>query len=158
MTSPSAVLVRWLVDPARREELLGDLEELAPRRAAWRTWLDATSVCVRQSRFRPRSPVRAAVAALLLAWAALAPGPGAGPHTVTAVDPGGSFSLTFQGPRVIAATLDGALLPPERLVQTPDRLVIRGGDANGARDLNIRLRPDGRIYWRPRAPDPALQP
>jgi hypothetical protein len=38
----------------------------------------------------------------------------------------------------------------ERLVQDNGRLVIRGGAGNG--DLNIRLRPDGRFYWRGRVP------
>lgn len=152
MTSPPVLLVRWLVDPARREELLGDLEELRPGRAALRTWLDALSVCLRQSRFRPRSPARAAVVAVLLAWAALPPAQGPGRRVVSAEDPAGRFTLALEGRQVVAATLDGTPLPAERLVQSAGRLVIRGGD--GPRDLNIRLRPDGRIYWRPRAGPP----
>ena len=70
MTTAPATLVRWLVDPARQEELLGDLEELAGR-GTGRFWLDVASVCVRQSRLvaAVRTPSRLAAALALLACA-----------------------------------------------------------------------------------------
>ncbi len=68
---------------------------------------------------------------------------------VTARDAAGSFVLEFDGLRVVRATLDGAPVAAERLVQDNGRLVIRGGAGSGG-DLNIRLRPDGSFYWRGR--------
>ena len=156
MTAP-ATLVRWLVDPARQEELLGDLEELAGRGTA-RFWLDVASVCVRQSRLvtAARSPSR--LAAALAVLAALAMGTTAsGLRTVRAVDPAGEFTLKFDGARVVGATLDGAPVSPRRLVQQPGRLVIRGGGDAG-NDLNIRLASNGSFYWSPRSPRPTTRP
>lgn len=157
MTTAPATLVRWLVDPARQEELLGDLEELAGRGTA-RFWLDVASVCVRQSRLvtAARSPSR--LAAALAVLAALAMGTTAsGLRTVRAVDPAGEFTLKFDGARVVGATLDGAPVSPHRLVQQAGRLVIRGGGDAG-NDLNIRLASNGSFYWSPRSPRPTTRP
>jgi hypothetical protein len=159
MTTAPAALVRWLVDPARQEELLGDLEELAGRGPRGnRFWLDVVSVCVRQSRLvaAVRTPSR--LAAALAVVAALTLGSTAPTlRTVRAVDPAGEFTLEFEGARVVRATLDGAPVPPHRLVQQPGRLVIRGGGDAG-NDLNIRLASNGAFYWRARSPRPATQP
>jgi hypothetical protein len=157
MTTATATLVRWLVDPARQEELLGDLEELAGRGPA-RCWLDVVSVCVRQSRLvaAVRRPSRlAAVVAVLAAAAMSSTAPAL--RTVRAVDPAGEFTLEFDGVRVVHATLDGAPVPPHRLVQQPGRLVIRGGGDAG-NDLNIRLAANGSFYWRARSPRPDTRP
>jgi len=149
------VLIRWLVDPARQEELLGDLEELRGHRGRLRAWYDVASVCVRQSRLRAWRPARFAVAAMLLG-AAAALTPRSGHRAVRATDAAGSFTLEFDGPSVVAATLGGSPVPAERLVQSGGRLVIRGGA--GTRDLIIRLRPDGSFYWRGRDSQAASRP
>jgi len=157
MTTATATLVRWLVDPARQEELLGDLEELAGR-GPGRLWLDVVSVCVRQSRLvaAVRSPSRlAAVVAVLAAVAMSSTAPAL--RTVRAVDPAGEFTLEFDGARVVHATLDGAPVPPHRLVQQPGRLVIRGGGDAG-NDLDIQLASDGSFYWSARSPRPTTRP
>ena len=159
MTTAHATLVRWLVDPARQEELIGDLEELAGRGPTGnRFWLDVVSVCVRQSRLvaAVRTPSR--LAAALAVVAALTLGPTAPTvRTVRAVDPAGEFTLEFAGARVVRATLDGAPVPPHRLVQQPGRLVIRGGGDAG-NDLDIQLASDGSFYWSARSPRPTTRP
>ena len=157
MTTAHVTLVRWLVDPALQEELLGDLEELAGR-GTGRFWLDVVSVCVRQSRLvaAVRAPSR--LAAALAVVAALTLGPTTPTlRTVRAVDPAGEFTLEFAGARVVGATLDGTPVPPHRLIQQPGRLVIRGGGDAG-NDLNIRLASNGAFYWRARSPRPVTQP
>ena len=159
MTHAAATLVRWLVDPARQEELLGDLEELS-RRTRGRVWLDALSVCVRQSRLAAAARRPPRVAALLAVLAAVALGstpPGGTLLTVHAVDPAGEFTLQFEGARVVRATLDGAPVPPQRLIQEDGRLVIQGAGDAGT-DLTIRLASGGRFSWRPRSPRPATLP
>ncbi len=75
-------------------------------------------------------------------------------YVVNAVDPAGSFTLEIRDRLVIAATLDGTSVQPERVVQTGDTLVIRGGDHG--RDFIIALKPRGGIRWAPRRP--ALTP
>ena len=157
MTGTSAALVRWLVDPARAEELLGDLEELE-RAGGRRLWRDVASVCVRQSRLAAAARRPTWVAGVLAAGAVLLLSSNAAPlRRVRAVDPAGEFTLEFAGARVVGATLDGARVPPQRLVHEAGRLVIRGaGDAGG--DLTIRLAPDGAFYWRARSPRPSVTP
>lgn len=155
----AATLVRWLVDPARQEELLGDLEELAGRGPRGnRLWLDVMSVCVRQSRLVASARRPSRLAAVLAVLAAVAMGSTAPAlRTVRAVDPAGEFTLEFDGARVVRATLDGAPVPPHRLVQQPGRLMIRGGGDAG-NDLDIRLTANGSFYWRARSPRPVTQP
>lgn len=157
MTPAPVTLVRWLVDPARQEELLGDLEELTGRGTA-HFWLDVASVCVRQSRLVAAARRPSQLAAALAVLAALAMGTTVSSlRTVRAVDPAGEFTLQFDGARVVGATLDGAPVAPHRLVQQAGRLVIRGGGDAG-NDLNIRLASNGSFYWSPRSPRPSTRP
>jgi hypothetical protein len=139
-------LVAWVVDRDRREEILGDLCELRARESVAAFWGDVVGVCLHAPRVR-RSVGTAAV--LLLLWVA-ATARNTSHRIVTARDAAGSFVLEFDGLRVVRATLEGAPVATERLVQENGRLVIRGGAGSG--DLNIRLRPDGSFYWRGRAP------
>ncbi|HKE89621.1 MAG TPA: hypothetical protein VKB45_04730 [Gemmatimonadales bacterium] len=140
-------LVAWVVDPDRREEVLGDLCELRARESVTAFWGDVLGVCLRAPRLRRWAGTAAAL--LLLGVAVMARDPRH--RIVTARDAAGAFVLEFDGLRVVRATLDGAPVPAERLVQENGRVVIRGGAGN-AGDLNIRLRPDGSFYWRSRAP------
>jgi hypothetical protein len=141
-------LVAWVVDRDRREEILGDLCELRARESVARFWGDVVGVCLHAPRVR-RWAGTAAAALLLLGVADIARDNSH--RIVTARDAAGSFVLEFDGLRVVRATLDGAPVAAERLVQENGRLVIRGG-AGGGDDLNIRLRPDGSFYWRGRVP------
>ncbi len=138
-------LVAWVVDRDRREEILGDLCELRARESVAAFWGDVVSVCVHAPRARRWVGT---AAALLLGVAVIARDPSH--RIVTARDAAGAFVLEFDGLRVVRATLDGAPVAAERLVQDNGRLVIRGGAGSG--DLNIRLRPDGSFYWRGRIP------
>jgi hypothetical protein len=139
-------LVAWVVDRDRREEILGDLCELRARESVAAFWGDVVGVCLHAPRVR-RSVGTAA--ALLLLWIA-ATARDTSHRIVTARDAAGAFVLEFDGLRVVGATLDGAPVAADRLVQESGRLVIRGGAGTG--DLNIRLRPDGSLYWRGRVP------
>lgn len=141
-------LVAWVVDRDRREEILGDLCELRARESVARFWGDVVGVCLHAPRVR-RWVGSAAAVLLLLGVAGIARDNSH--RIVTARDAAGSFVLEFDGLRVVRATLDGAPVAAERLVQENGRLVIRGG-AGGGDDLNIRLRPDGSFYWRGRVP------
>lgn len=141
-------LVAWVVDRDRREEILGDLCELRARESVARFWGDVVGLCLHAPRVR-RWVGTAAAALLLLGVAGIARDNSH--RVVTARDAAGSFVLEFDGLRVVRATLDGAPVAAERLVQENGRLVIRGG-AGGGDDLNIRLRPDGSFYWRGRVP------
>ena len=140
-------LVAWVVDRDRREEILGDLCELRARESVARFWGDVVGVCLHAPRVRRW--VGTAAALLLLGVAGIARDNSH--RIVTARDAAGSFVLEFDGLRVVRATLAGAPVAAERLVQESGRLVIRGG-AGGGDDLNIRLRPDGSFYWRGRVP------
>jgi hypothetical protein len=139
-------LVAWIVDRDRREEILGDLCELRARESVAAFWGDVVGVCLHAPRVRRW--VGTATALLLLGVAVTAPD--TSHRIVTARDAAGSFVLEFDGLRVVRATLDGAPVAAERLVQDNGRVVIRCGAGSG--DLNIRLRPDGSFYWRGRVP------
>ena len=144
---PNALsLVAWIVDRDRREEILGDLSELRARESAAAFWRDVLGVCLHAPRVRRWAGTAAAL--LLLGVAVITRDPGH--RIVTARDAAGAFVLEFDGLRVVRATLDGAPVAADRLVQDDGRLVIRGGAGSG--DLNIRLRPDGSFYWRGRVP------
>lgn len=159
MTPALTTWVRWMCDPAKHEVLEGDLAELyAWRRAAWgsgpawrRTMRDALSASVFHSRLtsaaeRHRLAPWAVTAALtLIVVAAGVHGSAGSRYTVNASDPAGKFTLEIEGRRVLAATLDGVPVPPERLWQQGGQLVIRGGD--GGRDFRIALKPEGGITW-----------
>jgi hypothetical protein len=139
-------LVAWVVDRDRREEILGDLCELRARESVAAFWGDVLGVCLHAPRVRRWAGT---AAALLLLGVAVTTRD-AGHRIVTARDAAGSFVLEFDGLRVVRATLDGAPVAADRLVQDNGRLVIRGGAGSG--DLNIRLRSDGSFYWRGRVP------
>lgn len=139
-------LVAWVVDRERREEILGDLCELRARESVARFWGDVAGVCLHAPRVRRW----VGTAAALLFLGLLIPRSDPTHRTVMARDAAGWFALEFDGLRVVRATLDGAPVAAERLVQENGRLVIRGGAGSG--DLNIRLRPDGSFYWRSRIP------
>lgn len=139
-------LVAWVVDRDRREEILGDLCELRTRESVAAFWSDVVGVCLHAPRVRRWTGTAAAL--LLLGVAVIARDKSH--RIVTARDAAGSFVLEFDGLRVVRATLDGAPVAADRLVQDNGRLVIRGGAGSG--DLNIRLRPDGSFYWRGRVP------
>ena len=158
MTRFLAALVRRICDPDKLEVLEGDLRELFElraaahgRRAAARAYLrDALSVCVRHSRIATPATRRLAIPAAAVALVAVAVALGrAGPphYTVEAQDPAGSFTLEVRGGRVLSATLEGAAVAPDRIVQRGDTLVIRGGD--GGRDFRLTLLPRG-IEWQAR--------
>jgi hypothetical protein len=70
-------------------------------------------------------------------------------YTVNAVDPVGPFTLEIVGMRVVAATLDGRPVAPERVRQDGRRVVIVGGDAG--RDFEIQVKHQG-IRWEARRP------
>ena len=140
-------LVAWVVDRDRREEILGDLCELRSRESVAAFWGDVLGVCLHAPRVRRW--VGSAAALLILGGAVIARDPTH--RIVTARDAAGSFVLEFDGLRVVRATLDGAPVAAERLMQDNGRVVIRGG-AGSRGDLNIRLRPDGSFYWRGRVP------
>ena len=139
-------LVARVVESDRREEILGDLCELRARESSGAFWGDVVTVCLRAPRVRRWAGT---VAVLVLVGMAGTPRDPAH-RIVRARDAAGSFALEFDGLRVVRATLDGAPVAAERLLQDNRRLVIRGGAGSG--DLNIRLRPDGSFYWRSRTP------
>lgn len=143
-------LVGRVVDAERREEILGDLTELRGVAPCLRFWWDVASICLRAPKARSWAAV--GLTAGLLALLTFGGRP-AGRHTVVARDPAGSFALVFEGRRVVAAALDGAPVPPDRLVLTEGRLVIRGGA--GDQDLDIELHPDGTFFWQGRSPRPS---
>lgn len=140
-------LLGWLVERDRREEILGDVTELAGTRSPVALWRDILSVCVRAPRVLRGSALMGAAALVITASVTARR---EDRRVVLARDPAGTFSLVFHGSQVVGASLDGVPVPPERLVRTAEGLVIRGGA--GDRDLNIRLGPGGRFYWQGRAP------
>ena len=151
MTRAVGSLLRCLVPSDRLEEMLGDLAELEATTGRWRVWRDVASICVRAPRLHAGGAVTGLAVVTLCLLAALHPP--SHPHRITATDPAGTFTLELAGSRVLAASVDGVPVAPDRLIQTDGRLVIRGGAPGG--DLNIRVRRDGSVYWRGR---PALSP
>lgn len=165
MTLPALALLRRVLDPDHQEEILGDLEEtltaerrrFGRRRALARYWRSVADVCVRQSRAatwlrHERSPAAVALAALafagVLQWATGLAAFGA--YTVHATDPAGTFTLSFRGAQVVAATLDGRAVSSDRLIQSAHALRIVRGD--GDRDLVVELTGERHIRWSARLP------
>ncbi|HEX8243913.1 MAG TPA: M56 family metallopeptidase [Longimicrobium sp.] len=133
---------------------------------------DGESLTVRRVRrilAPPRPPARelppllriVPAAAACLALTALAPSvAGAGiAYVVSAQDPAGPFTLTVRDGRVLAATISGAPLSPDRVVQRGSAVEL--GDHAGGR-FTVFLTPSGGIRWtaRParRNPTAALTP
>jgi beta-lactamase regulating signal transducer with metallopeptidase domain len=75
------------------------------------------------------------------------------PYVVTANDPAGPFTLTLHHGRVLAATVNGAKVPAEKLRQSGDRIDLLVDRS----PFTIELKPGGGIAWLPRrAPRPHL--
>jgi beta-lactamase regulating signal transducer with metallopeptidase domain len=105
----------------------------------------------------------ASATAVLSAMILLAPGVSAGHaatspfalqtpatrYTIRAHDDGGAFTLTLDGGRAVAMTIDGVAVSPDRLVQSGDQLRVT--DARGETMFGMTLTPGG-IHWtsRPR--------
>jgi beta-lactamase regulating signal transducer with metallopeptidase domain len=66
-------------------------------------------------------------------------------YTIRAVDDGGHFTLTLDGGRAVAMTIDGESLDPRRLLQSGDELRVT--DARGQVMFAITLTPAGGIRW-----------
>jgi beta-lactamase regulating signal transducer with metallopeptidase domain len=69
---------------------------------------------------------------------------------VQANDPAGPFTVELIGGRLVAATIDGASVPAERIVQRGHQ--VRLLDAAGRPELTLDVRAPGTIHWRPRLP------
>ncbi|MEO5800923.1 MAG: hypothetical protein ABIS00_15885 [Gemmatimonadales bacterium] len=152
MTNTREKLLRLLIDPARIEEILGDLEESRGSRAAASHCRDLLSVCVRQSRLRtvPRSlalPLVAALAALvLLAYPAPL-------QTVLAADDAGTFTIRFAGREVVGATVDGVEVPPKSIRHEGDLVII----PSGSEALRLRVAGAASFVWESRQPTGVLR-
>jgi hypothetical protein len=139
-------LTRLLVDPDRREEILGDLEEARTTRGALGHYRDLASVCLRQSRLGWRHAV-GVVALLGLATSLWHTSP---VKTVAAQDDAGRFTLRFVGRDVVGATLDGEEVPRRRILRDGELLIIR--DARGAEALRLRILGASTFTWKGRPP------
>ena len=169
----AAVLLRVFCDPARQEELAGDLEELMARRsqragtrpAERRLWLDLLSVCLRQSRARSWTARQWATGGLVLATVAAGAVSAhdrlpAGPYTISARDAAGSFTLRLRSGKLLDATVNELPFPAQRIVRSSSGFVLLGAGApigGIPGDLVIRLTPQGGISWEGR-PAPKSQP
>lgn len=67
---------------------------------------------------------------------------------VRASDPAGEFTLTLQGGRLVAASVDRVAYPADRLVQTADSLRVL--DAAGRAVVAVAFEAPGTIRWEPR--------
>jgi len=153
MTHSLATLLRWVCDPAKLEAFAGDLEELHGERFSWLCVRDTVSICIRHSRLAAplhRTTRRSLIAAAILLFLSGRVPQSAFHYTVRATDPAGEFTLEILDRSVIAATLDGAPVQPQYVVQTGDTLVLKRGD--GGRDFLIAIKPQGGITWAPRQP------
>lgn len=140
-------LLGLLIDPARLEEILGDLEESRANRTTWARRRDVLSVCLNQSRLRtvPRElalPAVAAVSALLLfSWPMRT-------RTVAAHDDAGRFTVKFAGSEVVGATVDGERVPREQITRTGAEVVIAAGPV----PLRLRIVGNASFVWESRPP------
>lgn len=72
---------------------------------------------------------------------------------ITASDPGGPFTVEMAGGVIRSMTMNGAVVPRERLRQSGHRLQLL--DAAGSTQLDLRIESRGAIHWLPRpAPSP----
>ncbi len=164
----SSEFIRVFCDPARHEELAGDLEELHARRieregagtARRRLWMDLASLGVRQSRLRAwtaRQWTMGGVALATLAAGSVGAGDDfpRGAITISARDPAGSFMLRFGDGQVLEARVNEVRFPAERIRRISRGVVLLGAGMPG--DLEIRLTPEGGIAWKGR-PAPQSPP
>lgn len=144
MSPARETLLRLLVDPARFEEIVGDLEESRPTRTALDQLRDVASVCFRQSRLRtvPGSlavPLVTALGALILL---AQPVP---VFTVRAHDDAGTFSVQFVGREVVGAIIGGEVVRRDQLTREGDFVIIRSGTATD--ELRLRILGEARFEW-----------
>jgi hypothetical protein len=109
----------------------------------------------RRRRVRGVLPVLLTVTGSTLVLAASAEGELAawadGVHAlVQASDPAGPFTIELLGGRLLAATIDGVPVPPDRIMQSGAR--VRLLDAAGRPELTLDVRAPGTIHWSPRPP------
>ncbi|MFN8654515.1 MAG: M56 family metallopeptidase [Gemmatimonadales bacterium] len=69
---------------------------------------------------------------------------------IQASDPAGPFTVELQGDRLVAATIGGATIPPNRIVQQGARVSLL--DEAGLPQLTLRVEAPGGISWTPRSP------
>jgi hypothetical protein len=76
-------------------------------------------------------------------------------YTIRAHDDAGPFTLTLEGRRVVAMTMNGEPVASARLRQAGDRLLV--DDPSGGSTLDLTLTRDGGIRWtsRPKPATPA---
>ena len=96
-----------------------------------------------------------AVAGSTMALAASAEGEFAawadGVHAlIQATDPAGPFTVELVGGKLVGATIDGATVPPERIVQRGQEVTLL--DPAGRSQLTLEVRAPGTIHWSPRLP------
>ncbi|HSB53795.1 MAG TPA: M56 family metallopeptidase [Gemmatimonadales bacterium] len=69
---------------------------------------------------------------------------------ISANDPAGPFTVELMGSRLVGATIDGRVLPAERIVQQGSQVALLNAD--GRPELTLRVEAPGAIHWTPRAP------
>ncbi len=69
---------------------------------------------------------------------------------IKANDPGGRFTVEMIGRRLISATIDGQVIPADRIVQRGEQVQML--DAHGRPQLVLEVPAPGRIHWSPRPP------
>lgn len=69
---------------------------------------------------------------------------------IKAQDPRGPFTVEMIGRRLISATIDGEVIPAERIVQRGEQVQMM--DANGRPELTLEVSAPGNIKWSPRPP------
>lgn len=70
-------------------------------------------------------------------------------YTVSASDPAGNFTLSIERGKAVNATIAGAAVARDRIVQNGDSVYILG--RRGELALAVRVRPTGGISWAPRS-------
>lgn len=88
--------------------------------------------------------VAASAEGQLAAWAA------AIHANITASDPRGPFTVEMIGTRLVSATIDGLVIPAERIVQRGEQVQML--DSSGRPELTLEVRAPGIIRWSPRPP------
>lgn len=69
---------------------------------------------------------------------------------IQANDPAGPFTVELVGGRLVSATIDGAAVPAERIVQRGRRVELV--NPAGRPELTLEVRAPGTIHWSPRLP------